>query len=197
VRRDTALGVVLAHAREHGAAVFVGNGLNARAACAIDDRPLTFYMLGSMGLAPAMAVGYVRQSGRPALAVEGDGNALMSLSGLPLAAGLRTAFVHVVLDNGSYESTGGQPTLSAAVDLCTIACGAGYPAVHCVQDGASLAAGLRAALAGGRPAYVHARTELAAGRSPGRVPYHPRDIARRFRAAVSDPTTPVPGRAVA
>jgi len=33
---------------------------------------------------------------------------------------------HLVLDNGAHESTGGQPTLSAGVDLAEIARAAGY-----------------------------------------------------------------------
>jgi thiamine pyrophosphate-dependent acetolactate synthase large subunit-like protein len=55
-------------------------------------------MMGSMGLALPLAIGFSRRAGSAAMAVEGDGNALMGLSGMALAealGGRRTGFIHV------------------------------------------------------------------------------------------------------
>jgi|GEM_PF-1215604 len=215
MHRDEALRIVLLATRGGGAALFAGNGFVARAAVTIDDRPLNFAMLGSMSLAPALAAGFAHRTGLPVVVVEGDGNALMGLSSLPaVAAALaggdghagagghaggggarrgggeaaRGPFVHVVLDNGVYESTGGQRTLSPRVDLCAIAVAAGYPSARAVTGGAVLTAAMAEALARPGPTYLRVRVDPAPG-GPGRaaihprVPRHPRDIARRFVAA--------------
>ncbi|MFC6084151.1 thiamine pyrophosphate-dependent enzyme [Sphaerisporangium aureirubrum] len=184
MRRDEALAAILSAARAAGAAVFVGNGDVARAAAAVGGHPLNFSMFGSMGLAPPLAAGFAAATGRPAVAVEGDGNLLMGLSGLPVtAAAVRTPFAHVVLDNGVYETTGGQPSLAGGVDLPAAALAAGYAAAarpHTVDE-------LRDAVAEGLrvpgPAFVLVRTLRAGGARYPRVPGHPRDIARRFMAA--------------
>jgi phosphonopyruvate decarboxylase len=182
MRRDDALRAVLAEARRAGAAVFAGNGLLCRAIHALADRPDVFYMYGSMSMSPSIALGYAFHTGRPAVAVEGDGNALMGLSALPLAATASPPFLHVVLDNGVYESTGGQPSASARVDLCRIAAAAGYRSAATATDREVLARLLREARSRHGPSYV--RVPVAAGDAPPpRVPLHPREITRRFRAA--------------
>jgi len=38
--------------------------------------------------------------------------------------------IHVVLDDGAYTSTGGQPTASRHIDLCKIARGCGYRKIY-------------------------------------------------------------------
>lgn len=193
MRPDDALGTVLAAARRAGAAVFAGNGLLCRAMFAIADRPDVFYMFGSMSMSPSIALGYAIHAGRPAVAVEGDGNALMGLSALPLAAAASKPFVHIVLDNGVYESTGGQPSASAGVDLCRIAVGAGYRSAATATDREALARLLRQAWARRGPSYVLVPVAVADGSPPPRVPLHPREITRRFRAAVAPDTEPTTG----
>lgn len=185
MRRDDALRSVLAEARHAGAAVFAGNGLLCRAMYALADRPDVFYMYGSMSMSPSIALGYTIHAGRPAVAVEGDGNALMGLSALPLAAAVSRPFLHVVLDNGLYESTGGQPSASARVDLCRIAVAAGYRSAATATDPETLARLLRQARARHGPSYVRVPVAVGHAPPPPRVPMHPQEITRRFRAAVA------------
>ncbi len=35
--------------------------------------------------------------------------------------------MHILLDNGLHESTGGQPTVSPSIDFCAVASACGYP----------------------------------------------------------------------
>ena len=42
--------------------------------------------------------------------------------------------LHVVLDNGMHESTGGQATVARSVDLALVAAACGYPRTHVVLD---------------------------------------------------------------
>jgi thiamine pyrophosphate-dependent acetolactate synthase large subunit-like protein len=183
VTRDEVLEVVDRAAVAAGAAVFTGNGYNARVLAAIADRASHFYMLGSMGLCATLAAGFSGRSGRPVVAVEGDGNALMGLSGLPVAvASAGRPFVHLVLDNGVYETTGSQLTLAPGVDFGLLALGAGYERLYRVSDPAGLRTALEAGLSSREITYVHATTEPDSGTPRPRVPHHPREIAQRFRS---------------
>src|SRR5690606_33765858 len=91
-------------------------------------RPENFYMLGSMGLASAIAFGVaIAQPGRRVFAIEGDGSILMELGSLATIARRRPAnLAIVVMDNGMYQITGRQATATAeGADVVAIARGAG------------------------------------------------------------------------
>lgn len=91
-------------------------------------RAQNFYMLGSMGLAVPIAVGVaLAQPQRKVFALEGDGSILMQLGALAtVAARAQKNLAIVIMDNGTYQITGGQPTLTAhCADIVAIARGAG------------------------------------------------------------------------
>ncbi len=73
------------------------------------DRPNHFYMVGSMGCASSFALGVARESSESVVVLDGDGAALMRLEAMAsIGHQAPSRFVHVVLDNESYESTGGR-----------------------------------------------------------------------------------------
>jgi phosphonopyruvate decarboxylase len=88
-----------------------------------------FYMLGSMGHALPIALGMSGRvnDGKKMMVLDGDGGCLMQM-GAMVSVGKNKPedLVHVVLDNGMYASTGGQPTISGDIDFCKIAKGCGY-----------------------------------------------------------------------
>jgi thiamine pyrophosphate-dependent acetolactate synthase large subunit-like protein len=91
-------------------------------------RPQNFYMLGSMGMAFPIALGVaLAQPKRRVFALEGDGSLLMQLGCLSTVAKLKPKnLCMIVMDNGLYQITGGQPTPAAAVsDIVAIAIGSG------------------------------------------------------------------------
>ena len=64
---------------------------------------------------------------RPVVVLDGDGAALMKLGNLATIGSRAPAnLVHVVLDNGVHDSTGGQATVSANVDFAAVALACGY-----------------------------------------------------------------------
>jgi len=81
-----------------------------------------------MGCASSVALGIAMHTpGRRIVVLDGDGAALMRLEAMvSIGHYLPKNLVHVVLDNESYESTGGQSTLSRSVDFCGIAIACGY-----------------------------------------------------------------------
>ncbi len=186
--RDEALNIIADIALKNSAALFIGNGYNARSLCAIKDCAQFFYMLGSMGLCPTLAAGFSHCTSRPVIVVEGDGNALMGLSGFPVASSAaRGSFVHLVLDNGLYESTGGQQNLSFQVDFLQVALGAGYEEAYRAVDTGSLASLLEQTLRCPQRTFLHVPTGTKDGIIHPRVPYHPSQIAQRFREMLSSP----------
>lgn len=100
-------------------------------------RPQNFYMLGSMGLAIPIALGVaVAQPGRGVVAIEGDGSLLMQMGCLGTVGARQPAnLLVVVMDNGIYQITGGQPTATAAsVDLVGVAHACGIRSAHWATD---------------------------------------------------------------
>ncbi len=129
---------------------------------AAGQRPQNFYMLGSMGLAAPIALGVaIAQPQRQVFALEGDGSLLMQLGTLGTIAGVKPKNLAVfVWDNGTYQITGGQPTLTAnTVDLVAIARGAGIEHSTWATDEAHFEALVDLALHGDGPLFVCARTD--------------------------------------
>jgi thiamine pyrophosphate-dependent acetolactate synthase large subunit-like protein len=77
-------------------------------------RQQNFYMLGSMGLAVPIALGVaLAQPRRKVFALEGDGSVLMQLGSLSTVAARRQKnLCIVIMDNGAYQITGGQKTMT-------------------------------------------------------------------------------------
>ena len=77
-------------------------------------RQQNFYMLGSMGLAVPIALGVaIAQPQRKTFALEGDGSILMQLGALStVAARAQKNLCIVIMDNGAYQITGGQKTMT-------------------------------------------------------------------------------------
>jgi thiamine pyrophosphate-dependent acetolactate synthase large subunit-like protein len=179
--RYEALEQVLALLVDRDLALFT-TGMISREAFNIRDRPGNFYMLGSMGLLNALGLGLALQSpARRIWVIEGDGSALMSLGTLPLIATLRTPnLTHIVLDNEVYESTGGQPTISAGVNLATVAEAAGYARVWQVSDPISLRKVLREAQDANALGFILVKVSGRAPEGLGRVSLTPEEIKHRF-----------------
>src|SRR5262249_20780205 len=81
----------------------------------LSDTPLDLsYVPASMGQGPALGLGLaLAQPGRGVLVVSGDGHLLMNLGGLVTIASHPADLVLLVVDNGAYEMTGGQPVPGA------------------------------------------------------------------------------------
>ena len=78
---------------------------------ALDDRATNFYMLGTMGLASSIGFGLALVQDKPVISIDGDGSVLTNLATLStIANNPRDNFILLIIDNGSYGSTGDQAT---------------------------------------------------------------------------------------
>ena len=110
--------------------IISANGYISRDLFETDDKDTNFYMIGSMGLSSSIALGVALKNTRKRVYVfDGDGNILMNLGSLTTIGKLKPKnLIHLVFDNQSHDSTGGQPTNSENIDLCKIAEASNYKA---------------------------------------------------------------------
>lgn len=169
-----------------GWAAVGATGFIARELSAASEAPQHFPMQGSMGFAAALALGVARaRPERPVAVLDGDGAVLMRLGTLATVGALSPArFLHLVLDDGAYASTGGQRSASPGVDLVAVALACGYARAAEAHG----AAGVRDALAwareacGAGPTFVRILLGPRGGEARERPEEAPPEIAARFRA---------------
>jgi phosphonopyruvate decarboxylase len=183
--RMTALTIALKAIGE--APVLHANGYICRESFSVADRPQSFYMIGSMGMAPAIALGLaLAQPKRRTVVFDGDGNLLMNLGILPMIGAQRpSGLLHLVFDNEVYGSTGNQASPSRTVRLDRLAGAAGFASAAAVSDPVALEGALRAALAAPGPHFVLVKVTAEEAEVP-RIPYTPAALRDRFRAAVQE-----------
>ena len=86
-------------------------GIPSQELHAIDDQPTNFYMLGTMGLASSIGLGLALAQKKSVIVIDGDGSILTNLGTLPtIANNVAPNYILLIVDNGSYGSTGDQPT---------------------------------------------------------------------------------------
>ena len=169
------------------AAVIATTGKSGRELFTLSDRPQHLYQVGSMGGAAGMALGVaLTVPQRPVVVLDGDGAALMKLGSLAtIGAQAPRNLLHLLLDNGVHDSTGGQATVSASVEFADVALACGYPLAWSVDDEAgfeqALDAALGVVLARQGPVMLHARIRPGSMKALGRPTVPPHAVARRFR----------------
>ncbi|MEM6385553.1 MAG: sulfopyruvate decarboxylase subunit beta [Pseudomonadota bacterium] len=160
-------------------------GIPSQELHAIDDQPTNFYMLGTMGLASSIGLGLALAQEKPVISIDGDGSVLTNLGTLPtIANNVADNFILMIIDNGSYGSTGDQPTYTGKkTDLAGMARAAGCENVVEVQD-VDTGAALTQTLQGGKMTVMIVKCESGNAKMPV-ITMDPVVIRDRFMKAVS------------
>jgi thiamine pyrophosphate-dependent acetolactate synthase large subunit-like protein len=154
----------------------------------LSDTPLDFaYMPSAMGEGPDLGLGLaLAQPERGAIVLNGDGCMLMNLGSLVTLANHPANLFLIIVDNGIYEVTGGQPTAGTGhTDFAALARAAGIPRVYTFDTAEAWRAGAAEALAGSGPVVVWLNVEGKVGQ---KTPSPPRPMAEqiaRLRQALS------------
>lgn len=86
-------------------------GLPSQELHMLDDRPSNFYMLGTMGLSSSIGLGLALAQTKTVISIDGDGSVLTNFGTLAtIANNVADNYILLIIDNGSYGSTGDQPT---------------------------------------------------------------------------------------
>ncbi len=165
------------------APIVVTTGKAGRELFTLADRDQHLYQVGSMGCAAPMGLGIALTTGRRTIVLDGDGAALMKLGGLATIGAYRPAgLLHVILDNGVHDSTGGQATVSPIVDFAGVSLACGYAHAFACDSASGFAEAFAHALATTGPALLHVRIRPGSLEKLGRPTIAPHEVAQRFRA---------------
>jgi len=158
--------------------LIASTGFAGRELYAIEDRPNHLYMVGSMGCASSLGLGLsMVRPDKQVIIVDGDGAALMRMGNFAtVGAYAGSNFYHLLLDNQVHESTGGQGTVSSAIDFPAIARACGY---RNVQRSGGIGY-LSNFLDSGAPAFMHIQTKRGVPDGLPRPAIKPVDVARRL-----------------
>ena len=164
------------------AAVVATTGKCGRELFTLADRAQHLYQVGSMGCAAAMGLGVALNVDNPVVVLDGDGALLMKMGSLAtIGAEAPENLIHIVLDNGTYDSTGGQPTVSASTDFAAAAIACGYRRAVGCDDLAGFEAAVSDSLNMLGPHLIHVRILPGSMNDLGRPTVTPDVVARRFK----------------
>jgi len=157
-------------------------GLPSQELFKINDKPNFFYMLGSMGLASSIGLGLSLAQKKDVISIDGDGSVLMNMSTLSTISNRApNNFTLLIIDNGSYGSTGDQKTFtSEKTSLKKVAIGSGCKKViEC--NGNETNKNLKIAIKDRKNFYIII-SKINSGNVPVKpIPLHPITIRDRFR----------------
>ena len=146
----------------------------------LSGSPLDFhYIPSAMGHGPDLALGLaLARPDRGVIVLNGDGCMLMNLGCLVTLANHPANVYLVVIDNGLYEVTGGQPTAGTGhADFAGLARAAGIGRVYAFDTLGAWRARASEALSGPGPVVVWLRVE---GRLGQKTPKAPRPMAEQI-----------------
>lgn len=168
------------------AIIVSSTGYASRELYACGDSANQFYMVGSMGCASSIGLGLAAvRPDRRVIVVDGDGAAVMRLGAMSAIGHERPRnLLHLLIDNGVYESTGGQATVSPSLNFCGLALANGYENAASVSTPEEFAAAYDASEQ--RLSFIHLPVLPGIADALPRPAIAPKDVAERFRGFVKD-----------
>ncbi len=167
-----------------GQLVVCNIGIPSQELHAIHDQASNFYMLGTMGLASSIGLGLALSQPKTVIAIDGDGSVLTNLGTLPtIANNVADNYILLIIDNGSYGSTGDQPTyagMKTRLEDVAPACGCAN-VVSCTGEDTGYV--LKAAIAGGQQTVIVCKCDSGNAKMPV-ITMDPVTIRDRFMGAV-------------
>jgi phosphonopyruvate decarboxylase len=161
-------------------------GMTGRELYDLSDRPNHFYMVGSMGCASSLGLGIaLHRPDEQIVVLDGDGAVLMRMEAMASVGRYGPKnLIHLVLDNGVHDSTGGQRTLARSVNIPMVAAACGYRTTASVLLEEDLARALETAAKSPGPHLVHVRIHPGTTPDIGRPSQTCPELAARFRKAL-------------
>lgn len=163
-------------------ALIATTGKIGRELFTLGDTENQLYVVGSMGCAAGIGFGiqYTKPNQR-VVVLDGDGAVLMKMGTLATIGHYKSEqFIHIILDNESYESTGGQQSVSPTVDFCHIAAACGYKKCYRADTKQALAHAIHAIKENIGPSLIHVKVSGGSASDLGRPALKPWQVKDRF-----------------
>lgn len=147
-----------------------------------------FLMVGSMGHASQIALGIaLRKRDEQVICLDGDGSVIMHMGGLSTITWKNVKNLkHIILNNFSHDSVGGQPTAAPRLNFGKIAEGAGYNKAFIAEKSSDLKDGLRELFKIDGPALLEVIVEKGARDDLGRPDIGPIERKKKFMEFLQD-----------
>lgn len=156
----------------------------------LSDSPRDFhYLPSSMGQGVPLGLGLcLARPGVPVVVLVGDGGLLMNLGCLVTTAQFTVPLSIILIDNGLYEVTGGQPVANVGrTDFATIARGAGIGRVYTCDNRTQWAGVAAEALNTTGPVFAWLKVQGERGKATPAPPRPMVEQITRLRAALGEP----------
>jgi phosphonopyruvate decarboxylase len=169
-------------------AILGTTGKTGRELFTLADRPNHLYVVGGMGTASAIGFGLAQAlPGQPVVVIDGDGAALMKLGSLATIGYYQPPnLLHIVLDNESHDSTGGQQTASPVVRFADVAAAANYRRAAATDDPDELRALVRSFRREPGPSLLQVKIRPGSPKQLGRPTVKPHEVKERFMKFLAD-----------
>lgn len=141
-----------------------------------------FITVGSMGHCSHIALGIaLEKPDRTIYCLDGDGSVIMHMGSMGVIGSLSpNNFIHIVLNNGSHDSVGGQPTVGYKIDFVAIAKACGYKSSVRVSSIPDLMNQLQQMRTISGPSFLEVIIEKGARGNLGRPHLSPIEIKQQF-----------------
>lgn len=128
-----------------------------------------FLTVGSMGHSSSIALGISLGNEKKVFCLDGDGAVIMHMGSMAIIGDMKPKnFFHIVLNNESHESVGGQPTVGGKIDIPTIAKACGYKHTESVSTKNELEEAMKRVQTCQGPLLIEVRVRKGARKDLGR-----------------------------
>jgi phosphonopyruvate decarboxylase len=141
-----------------------------------------FLTVGSMGHTSHIALAIaLEKKDRMVYCLDGDGAVIMHMGALAVIGNQPAVnFKHIILNNGSHESVGGQPTVAFSMDFKKLALACGYKSVFSAANKLELEANMGAFIQSDGPALLEVRINKSSRKDLGRPKSTPFENKNEF-----------------
>lgn len=174
--------------RDNNTVLLATTGKTGRELYTLEDAKNNLYMVGSMGCISSFGMGMaLSKPNKEVVVIDGDGSLLMRLGNLTNIGHYSPAnLMHILLDNNSYDSTGGQRTVSAKVDFAGIARACGYTKAIEVSGLQELTKQLDSWKKDKKLTFLYLKIAPGSQKNLGRPKVKPDEVAERLKEFLDD-----------
>jgi len=147
-----------------------------------------FLTVGSMGHSSQIALGIaLAKPQRQVFCLDGDGSVIMHMGSLAVTGTQKAKnYKHIIFNNGSHDSVGGQPTAGLSISLTKVAISCGYKMANLAVTRNEIDAGIKLLKSAEGPALLEIRVRKGARADLGRPKESPKEIKKNFMEALSE-----------
>lgn len=172
--------------KESKTVLIATTGKTGRELYEIEDAVNHLYMVGSMGCVSSLGLGLaLSQNDLETVVIDGDGSLLMRMGSLATNGYYCPHnMLHILLDNHSHDSTGGQSTVSHNTNLVEIAAACGYRKSIYIHTLEELDARMREWKQTRGLTFLYMRIAKGSSEHLGRPQIKPYEVKERLKAFV-------------